>query len=286
MSRVLCALLASLSFLITTAPAVAAGNDERPPLLLAVHPYLPAEEIQQRFAPLAGYLAQQLERQIVVKVGRDYDEQINAIGSDSVDIAFMGPASYVELVKHYGAKPLLARLETNGVPYLTGLIITRTDSPLRNLANLQGKRFAFVDTNSTMGTLVPRFVLQQAGIPLSKLGQYQHLKSHKNVALGVLAGDFDAGAVKEEVYDEFAARGLRVLARLPLVSEHLFVVRATLPPTDVETLRKALLQLKQLPNGPAIMRSIHMKMTNMVPVSDADYDSLRKMLAALEKDSN
>ena len=262
--------------------ALHAAEPAQVPLILGVHPYLPSAEIQQRFTPLADYLGKQLGRQVQVRVGRDYEQHIEAIGLDSVDIAFVGPASYVKLTARYGPKPLLARIEINGKPILSGYIITRVDSALRNLTDLRGKRFAFVDPGSTMGTIVPRYVMQQAGVGLQQLGAYQHLGGHKDVALGVLNGDYDAGAVKSEVYDELAPRGLRVLVKLPEVSEHLFVTRADLPAKQVTLLRQALLQLKSAPNGAAILRAINKEMTAMAPVADADYDSLRKLQRAVE----
>ncbi len=275
--------LFTLFCLCTGFATVNATEPAQPPLILAVHPYLPSTEIQKRFAPLAEYLGKQLDRQVLVRVGRDYDQHIEAVGLNSVDIAFMGPASYVKLVARHDAKPLLARIEIKGKPILSGYIITRVDSALHNLTDLRGKRFAFVDPDSTMGTIVPRYVMKQAGVGLKQLGAYQHLGGHKDVALGVLNGDFDAGAVKSEVYDELASRGLRVLVKLPDVSEHLFVTRTDLPANQVTSLRLALLQLKNAPNGPAILRAINKEMTAMVPVADADYNSLRKLQHAAEK---
>ena len=280
MHRFARSLLAIFPLLFGTAPAGAASEPLQRPMVLAVHPYLPSAEIRKRFAPLAEYLGKVLGQQVVVRVGRDYEEHVATIGANGVDIAFMGPAAYVKLVARYGARPLLARIETNGDPYLSGVIVARSDSPLRSLADLRGKVFAFGDPDSTMSTLVPRYALRRAGVPLTALAHYEHLGAHENVALGVLAGDFDAGAVKVEVFDEFAARGLRVLANLPQVSEHVFATRADLPLSQVKLLRSALLNLKATPQGSAIMQSIQKDMTGMVPVADADYDNPRAILDA------
>jgi len=273
-----------LAWLVLAWPLLHAADapaQQPAPLVLAVHPYLPSAEIQQRFALLARYLGKALSQPVVVRVGRDYDEHIDAIGTNAVDIAFMGPAPYVLLVARYDAKPLLGRIEVDGKPVLSGVIITRTGSPLRSLADLKGRRFAFGDRESTMSSLVPRYMLQEAGVPLAALGGFDYLGAHKNVALGVLAGDFDAGAVKQEIFDELAPRGLRVLATMPTVSEHLFVARSDMPPARVERLRRSLLGLGADPEGKAIMESLHKGMSNIVPVADADYQSLRTVMRAL-----
>lgn len=253
------------------------GTAAADPLILGVHPYLRPAEIAARFAPLADYLDRQLGRRVQVRVGRDYDQHIEAIGRDTIDIAYLGHASYVKMVARHGAKPLLARIEINGKPTVTGYIAVRADSPLHRLADLRGKRFAFGDANSTMGAIMARQALRRAGVGLESLGDHQYLGSHRNVALAVLSGDYDAGAVRKEVYDDLQARGLRVLVKLPEASEHLFVARADLPAEQVASLRQALLGLKSAAGGAAILRAIDKEMTAMVPVTDADYDSLREL---------
>ena len=80
------------------------------PRLLGVHPYLSHGEVYRRFKPLADYLAQRLGRRVEVRIGRDYDEHIREVGMDRLDIAYLGPVSYVKMTAAYGRKPLLACL--------------------------------------------------------------------------------------------------------------------------------------------------------------------------------
>lgn len=270
--------------LATTAGTVAASEPkpEPEPLILAVHPYLPPAEIITRFTPLADYLGHAIGRPVVVRVGPSIGQHIEAVGRNSVDIALIGPYAYVKMTARYGAKPLLACIEFKGKRFLPSYIVTRSDSPLRNLSELRGKRFAFGDPDGIMSTIMPRHALHQAGVELDALGAYRYIGSQANIALGVLNGDYDAGAVREEFYDEFGARGLRVLARLPEVPVHLFVARSDLPAAQVKVLRQALLQLQNIPDGAAILRAIGTGMTAMAPVTDADYDGMRKLLRVLE----
>ena len=272
--RCLVRLVALCLPLIGAAAAAVAAE----PLILAVHPYLPPGEITQRFTPLAEVLSRTVGRPVFVRVGRSYAEHIDAIGTDSVDIAYVGPAAYVTLVNGYGGKPLLARQVVDGDPMLHGEIIVRQDSPIRSLAELRGKRFAFGDPDSTMSHVVAAAMLRDAGVPESALAQADFLNAHRNVALAVLAGDFDAGAVKEEVYVEFQRQGLRSIAQQPPVADHLFVTAAKLPAELVAALRQALLTLPDTPAGRAALTAIAPGMTGMVAVRDSDYDSLRTLM--------
>ncbi len=260
-------------------PAIA----EPAPLIIGIHPYLPASEINNRFQPLADYIGKQMNTQVTIRVGSDYDDHVRAVGSGLVDIAFMGPSLYVKLVDSYDSQwPLLARLEVDGKPELYGAIVVRQDSPLQTLADLKGHDFAFGDPNSTMSHIVPQGMLQEAGVPLSALRSFKFLGAHKNVALGVLAGDYDAGAVKMEILKEYAHRGLRLLARSPAVSEHVMLARQDMPAKQIDQLRQILLNLKNTPEGKHVMSSIHTGMTGFAPVVDADYNSLRVLMHAIE----
>jgi phosphonate transport system substrate-binding protein len=252
-------------------------------LILAVHPYLPATELVKRYTPLTDYLGRKLNQPVKIQISKDYQDHIDKIGGDKVDIAYMGPASYVKVTALYGKKPILARLEIKGKPAFQGIIIAGKDSPLNNLKDLEGRRFAFGDPNSTMSHLVPRYMLIKEGVGIDKLAAHAFLENHQNVALGVLAGDYDAGAVKEAVFYKYEKRGLKALMKTPKISEHLFITRKNLPAGKVELLRKALFDLKEDERGRIIMASIKSSMTGMVHASDEDYNNLRIILQTLEK---
>lgn len=257
--------------------------DAQESLTLLIHPYLPPTELINRFSPLADYLGKKTGMPVNIQISKDYEEHIDQIGKDRVDIAFMGPASYVKLVDKYGRKPLLARLEINGSPTFRGAIITAKGSRIKTLDDLKGKRFAFGDPNSTMGHLVPRFMMWTAGVDVKDLAFYTFINNHHNVALGVLSGDFDAGAVKDEVFYEYEKRGVRAIAWSPSLSEHLFVTANSLPKKTVKELKEALYQLKNNKENMAIISKIEKDITGIVPVDDKDYDTLRAVLKTLKK---
>ena len=270
----------SLTWLLTT--TIVAADRAEPGLILAVHPYLSHNEINRKFKPLAEFLATRLKRDVDIRIGETYQKHIQAVGDNQVDIAFMGPASYVRLVERFGPRPLLARLSVKGRPVIRGHIVARLDSRIHRLADLEGKRFAFGNRASTMSYLVPQYVLARAGIDLESFGDYRFFRSHEDVAMAVLAGDADAGAMKAETFEKFRARGLRSITTTPGVSEHLFVTRADLSPALIARIRKAMLTVRLgVPNGRKILHSLRPNATALVPVKDADYEYLRKILSEL-----
>lgn len=196
-----------------------------------------------------------------------------------MDLAYMGPVSYVKMTHTYSKKPVLACLEVNGKPFFHGMIITRQNSTIKTMQDLQGKRFAFGDPNSTMSCLMPCYMLSQEGIDLENLEKYEFLGSHNNVALGVLGGYYDAGGVKEGVFYKYQGRGLKMLAKSPAIAEHVFVASDNLPEATINSLRQSLLNLKDK----TILSSIKKSVTGMALVKDEDYDTLRTILHQFDK---
>ena len=248
------------------------------PLVLGIHPYLPATELTRRFTPLVQEIEVRVKHPVRISIAKDYNEHIRRIGRDDLDMAYMGPVSYVKMVKEFGGKPLLARQELNGRPTFQGCIFIRKDSDIQSLKDLKGKRFAFGRPESTMSYMVPLFMLIKAGVQLNDLQAYSYLGSHNNVALSVLVGDFDAGAVKQAVFDRYEEKGLKLLTRTPAISEHLFVAGNKLDAALVEKIRKVLQGIKGEKKIESILGPLKKGTTGLVPVQDRDYNKLRTIL--------
>jgi len=259
-------------------PAVTHAQE---PLILSIYPYFSSTEIYKRFSPLADHLSKELGRPITIHVAGSYAAHENEVGKGTVDIAFLGPASYVALTSRFSRVPILAAFESNGNRTYQGVIFVRKDSPINTLSQLRGKKFAFGDVSSTMSHLVPRFMLMKAGIDVKDLAKFTFLTNHENTALGVLSGDFDAGALKEDVYNQYAQQGLRVLVRSDPMPDHIFIARAGLPDHTVRKVSRILLSLKDSEEGRRILISIQNNLTGLVPANDRDYDPLRKVMDTL-----
>lgn len=268
-------LAASLVLVSTLLTGPGSTAEPASPLILGVHPYLSYSALRIRFDPLAEYLTNRLGVPVTVRVGNTYDDHVEEIGHNRIDIAYIGPVGYVQVVNRYGSKPLLARLETNGTVELAGHFIVRDDSPLRQLSDIADHHVGFGDPRSTMSSVLPRAVLERSGIAI---GQQTRYRSHTSVAIAVLSGQVDAGAVKDEVFQQFKKQGLRSLAPLPSVSEHAFVTRADLPEQLTAQIRSLLLKLDQSEDGRHALKAIHSQASGLRAVSDADYAPLRELL--------
>lgn len=278
----LCILLAT--FLVLLAPISIAEQQEIPKsYVFGVHPYLTAKELLERFSPLINYLSEELDKPMVLRIAKTYASHIERVGENKVDIAYMGPAPYVKLVKKYGHKPLLAKIQVKGQSTFQGAIIVAQNSPIKTLADLRGKGFAFGSPNSTMSHFVPRFVLWKAGMTTQQLSHYKFIKNHENVVLGVLLGEFEAGAIKKDIFSRYAQKGIRVLTWTPPITVHVFVATQRFPSHKLDKLRTLFLDINNHSKGKTILTSIKKSITGITKVKDEDYEELRNILQTVEQ---
>lgn len=249
------------------------------PLVMAVYPYQTAAEIKAQFAPLLQILAAAVQREIVLRIARDYDEHVRMTTSNAVDVAYIGPAGYLTLERQTKGLTILGRMEIEGRAELGGHIVVRNDSPLKQIQALKGKRVAFTDRNSTMGYLLPHAQLLRAGVREQELQASRFLGSNENVAMAVLSGEFDAGAMRGDAFENYRTIGLRSLLELPKTSEHVFVATARLAMPMQQALQGALLRLADTPQGLAALQRIRKNATAIIPGKSADFDGLRRLLA-------
>ena len=124
--------------------------DQQHSLSFGIDPYLPKSKLINKFLPLDHYRSEALEVPLNIEIVRDNEALIERLGRDRLDIAYMTPASYVEMTRRYGKHRLLARISVNGSPTYRGVIVIRADSPFKELSQLIHKRFAFGRVSSTI----------------------------------------------------------------------------------------------------------------------------------------
>ncbi|MBT3204551.1 MAG: phosphate/phosphite/phosphonate ABC transporter substrate-binding protein [Gammaproteobacteria bacterium] len=258
-----------------------ATEENRKELIFGVHPYLHASILVERFTPLTEYLSSKLGQKVLIRVGSDYNDHVEAIKNGKVDFAFLGPALLIKLTRDSNDFQPLGRLSFSGKDSFRGAIITRTESNIDSLKDLKGKQFAFGDPNSTLSSLLPLRLLNDAGITLADLAGYSNLKNHHNVALSVLLGKHDAGGVKEEVLREYESRGLKAIQWSPEIPTHLFVARQGLSQTKIVALSSLLQNLHKQPASTNILQNIKKGTTAIIPAQIEEYAELRKLISPL-----
>jgi phosphonate transport system substrate-binding protein len=254
-----------------------APNSHAREMSFAVHPFLSAVELQERFTPLLKYLRARTGIPMKLEICSSYADLQKKCAAEEVDFAFMGPTLYALCSEDNPNLHLLGVVEGE-VSGLRGAIVVRDDSALDNLRDLRHKRFAFTSLQSTMGFQVPAHMLAETGIELGDLDGYAFVGNHANVAYAVLAGRFDAGAVKYEVFEHMQPHGLRLLAKTPIVADHPILATARVEKRLRARVKKELHSIHTNEIGREVLKGLRPDLVRIAPVEDGDYAAVRNYI--------
>ena len=255
-----------------------AEHEEHTDIVIGFLPYLSSQHLLEKYQPLADYLSEKLNNKVIIHISQDYQTHLDNTAADKYDISFLGGSPYVHIADNYGKKPLLVRYEFNGEPYFRSVIFSSKQGKIKKISELGGKNIAFGNKNSTLSTQVPMYMLLQNNLDSKSVNKIAFLDNHENVILGVLSGDYDAGGVAEEVFQENVSMGLRKIGQSQKVSTHVFVASPKLSKDLQDKVRMHLLDLNRSEQGREILHNISKNLTGFAEVEDSDYDVLRNIL--------
>lgn len=273
-------LAAAAAFAIGLAPVWAADT-----LNLGLVPSEDPRVVIQDNQVLLDHLKHQLSMEVKPFVATDYNGVIEALRAKKLDIAFLGPFSYVLAVSVADVEAFaLPETEKQGATY-KAVIIARRDRGYKSLADLKGKTFAFVDPSSTSGHLFPKAGLIKAGYdPERFFSRVVFSGGHDASVLAVQFGKVEAAAVADALLEAAIVKGavkrddLQVLWTSTAIPGAPMVFRKDLPAEMKARLRKAFTEAKDMNWG------AHSKIKRWVMVDDSTYDVIRDTAKILQLD--
>jgi len=235
--------------------------------------------------PFLDVLGRALQMEVKPFIATDYNGVIEALRSKRLDIAFMGPFSYVLAVSVADVEAFAVAETSKQTTTYRAYIIARKDRGIRSLADLKGRTFAFVDPTSTSGHLFPKAALFKIGFdPDRDFSRVIFAGGHDAVAIAVQNGKVDAGAIADGLFDAAAARGVIKRDELAIVwtSEPIagspFCMRRDLPADFKKKIRESFYAMRDVPWGSKGV------LKRWEPIDDRAYDLVRDAAKVLNLD--
>ena len=224
-----------------------------------IDPDEPATRVR-RLQPLADYLAQRLGSHGIgrgrVVIARNIEEMAEMMASGEVDLLFDSPFPVLAVNVAAGSKNFLLRHAKGDAEYWS-VFITRKDSGLRKLSDLNGQVVVFQEPHSTSGFLLPAamlidqgFILQptarsDSSVASTEVGCFFSGDEENTVEL-VFSGLAPAGVISNPDFRELPVQTrqqLLVIDRTESVPRQLVAVRPALDKDLANTLRNLLLAI-------------------------------------------
>jgi phosphonate transport system substrate-binding protein len=234
------------------------------------------------------YVGQKLGRRTELIVGSSFDQ----FAAGEADVGFICGLPYVELADEPEppvellAAPVLEGERYQNRPIYYSDVIVRRDSPFRSFADLRGCTWAYNEPESHLGYNVTRYHLVKMGETRDFFGEVVAAGAHQRAIRLVCRGEVDASVIDSQVlavelrdHPQLQSQ-LRVIDALgPAAIQP--VVAASRLPRGLKTAVKGI--LLAMDEDPAVRAMLaHGFVSHFAPVTDADYDDIREMVAAAE----
>lgn len=283
------ALVAAATALAVMLPAWAQPKCEDPKVLkFSLVPTQDSVRELTYYKPILDQLQKNTGKKIEFYMPTSYSSVVEALLGKWVDVAVLGPESYViakkqePTVEVFGTYSRLKNGIQEAGPGYKAVLITKKGSKFTDFASLKGSVVALVDPASTSGGLVPEFVFpKQAGLPPLKeyFSKVVYSGGHDLGAIAVSEGKVDAAFVATHRFMETVNAGkvkqedFNYLWYSPLLPQDPFVYRNTLCDDLRAKIANTFLNVDQNEDGRKYLANV--KSEKVVKMVDADYNVIR-----------
>jgi len=244
-----------------------------------VIPVAGSTSLKDTFGGLVTYLEKTLGVKVNMQTASDYAGVITAMQHKHIEVAYLGPKSYVEAARRANAEAIATEVdaETN-LPGYYGMIITKKGSGLKSLEDIKNKRWAFTSTHSTSGTLVPTVMFSKKGIdPMKYFSKVVYSGGHETSILSVKAGKIDAASTNNLDFNRGVGRNwemddFNVIWKSDIIPGAPIAVRGDLPTSLKMALKGAFISYKDKDGLEK------MKNKGFIAGADSIYDSVRELI--------
>ncbi len=241
---------------------------------------------QEQIRTLTEYLNKTLKRPVSIQAVKDYKRTVDLLVEEKVQIALLGPLSYIEAKRRNSQiEPIAAPITKNtGRPWYKSAIIANSASGIKTLNDLKGKRLGFTSKLSTSGYMFPVVHLLDIGFKFdSDFASVQFFKNHKNSLAALLDGQVDAVGIEFDIYKQAKKAGkindsYQVMWESEPIPQSPIVVSQKLSPQLIAELKEAFI------SAPIGMLNLDGIPSNgYTLVQDSDYDRVRQVKKRLDE---
>lgn len=237
-----------------TAPG---GTDAAGKQKVLVHtiPTQASDKFKEQMKQLGAQLSAETGLDVQIEIPTDYAAVVEALRFGKIDVAYLGPFTYVVANAQSGAQAFVTQ-SVHGRPYYNSYAIVPKDSPIqqltdKDLASLKGMDIALGDPASTSSSIFPQLFLKRSGLDLEKDIKKRFTGKHDNVLKTVVAGQAPIGFLDSAIFEgslkakfpEDYAK-VRVVWKSPDLFQYPWAARKDLDPQIVAKLKAAFLKIK------------------------------------------
>jgi phosphonate transport system substrate-binding protein len=273
----------------TAATGPRIGSLERP-VSLAFTPSQESSTIATNGAAIKAALEKATGLSWKVTTMSSYAAQVEGMCSGSIDVGFFAPLQMTLLLSKSCGAPVISALRNNENGQLAttynAQILVRSDSGINTLADLKGKKFAFVDALSASGFVYPSLTIKKetGQEPKTFFSQTIFAGGHPQAALAVYNKQVDGAATFIDARDSLVAANpdiktaTKVIKTAGPIPNDGVAVRKGFPEDITKKVVDGLRDYSITDDGKRVFLALF-TWNGMVPVGATFYDPMKEAAA-------
>lgn len=259
--------------------------EEQLPIRFGVLSIAQPSRIFNKWQPFADYMSDHLGQSVEIVVPRGFGKMKQDISSGAVDFFYINSHVFYRLKQEGKAIAIAQMKNITGKTTSSSEIFVKRNSGINHIADLKGKRIAYISPMGAGGYLAPRAHLYKAGLKSGIDTVEVFTKSLSNSIHGVLLGDYEAATMCGVNYKLMSTKietgELKVLTVSNSYPENVVGARAGLSPKLIEKFRNTLIGIADKPDGKALLNDMHsMKIKSFVSYDESMEDMTKSLISA------
>jgi phosphonate transport system substrate-binding protein len=265
------------------------GSFDRP-VVLAFTPSQEAATIATNGAAIKSALEKATGLAWKVTTMTSYAAQVEGMCSGAIDVGFFAPLQMTLLLSKSCGSPILGALRKDDTGTLAttykSQILVRADSGINTLADLKGKKFAFVDALSASGYVYPTLVVKNktGQEPKTFFSSTIFAGGHPQAALAVYNKQVDGAATFIDARDSLVAANpdiktaTKVIETAGPIPNDGVALRKGFPEDLGKTVTQALIDYSKDAGGAKVLSALF-QWDGIQPVDAKFYDPMKEAAA-------
>jgi phosphonate transport system substrate-binding protein len=260
----------AIGLLLILSASSLCAQERSEPISVGIVPQQAATRLAALWAPILAEIGARAGLNLEFRTAPDIPTFEQRLAEGAYDIAYMNPYHYTVFSQTPGYRAFAKQRDKR----IRGILVTRQDAGIDDIAALDGSRLAFPAPAAFAASLLPRAALKEAGIDFEP----NYVRSHDSVYRAVAQGLYPAGGGIERTFantDPEVRKQLRVLWRTQGFTSHPFAAHPRVDPAVVDRVRDAMIGMSDDPTGQALLATIGFG--GIESAQDADWNDVRAL---------
>ncbi|GAQ95362.1 phosphate/phosphite/phosphonate ABC transporter binding protein [Thermodesulfovibrio aggregans] len=246
------------------------------PLVIGVLPEESPREIYEKLYPLKKFLSESLQKPVTIEISRDFNDLEQKIKEDKIDLLIIDPATYCELKWNMKNKVFPLIKPEGGIAETRSVFVTKEGKGIEKIFDSLGKKLALGEEKSSFSYLIPLSMLRDVDISIKDFKSVDMLQKEQRIALSILIGDHDIGAMSEITANKYLKDGLKIIRYSEPTPRFLIAHTNNLKEEEIEKIKDNVINKA----GDFLYKTMGVK--KFVPAEDRDFDYIRVLFRNLK----